>query len=59
MTNYGGIVLEEAANPRYCYLIGQFRTKRGAKKYLRTVIAPSFPEAKLVKYKKGERIRVK
>ena len=59
MANYGGIVLEEAANPRYCYLIGKFRTKHGAKKYLRTVIASSFPEAKLVKYKKGERIRIK
>lgn len=59
MTNYGGIILEEAANPRYCYLMGQFRTKRGAKKYLKSVIKPYFSTAKVIKYKKGNRTKLK
>lgn len=56
---YGGIMLEEMSNPKYCYLLGQFKTFQGAKQYLSAVIQYTFPNAKIIRYKKGKRIRVK
>lgn len=52
---FGDLMIEENTNPRYCYMLGDFRTKDGAEKFLKTVILQRYPEAKVIRYKKGKR----
>lgn len=55
---FGDLMVEENTNPRYCYMMGDFRTKDGAEKFLKTVILQRYPEAKVIRYKKGKRKRL-
>lgn len=54
---FGDLMLEENTNPKYCYMMGKFRTKEGAEKFLEYVLANRYPSAKIVRYKKGKRKR--
>jgi hypothetical protein len=54
---FGDLMLEENTNPRYCYMMGKFRTKEGAEKFLEYVLAKRYPNAKIIRYKKGKRKR--
>lgn len=54
---FGDLMLEENTNPKYCYMMGKFRTKEGAEKFLENVIASRYPNAKIIRYKKGKRKR--
>jgi hypothetical protein len=54
---FGDLMLEENTNPKYCYMMGKFRTKEGAEKFLQHVLANRYPNAKIVRYKKGKRKR--
>ena len=56
---FGDLMMEENTNPRYCYMMGDFRTQDGAEKFLKTVILQRYPEAKVIRYKKGKRKRLK
>lgn len=58
-TEFGDLMIEEATNPKFCYMMGEFRTKDGAEKFLKTVISARYPEAKVVRYKKGNRKKFK
>lgn len=55
---FGDLMVEENTNPKYCYMMGDFRTKDGAEKFLKTVILQRYPEAKVIRYKKGKRKRL-
>ncbi len=54
---FGDLMLEENTNPKYCYMMGKFRTKEGAEKFLEYVLASRYPNAKIIRYKKGKRKR--
>ena len=54
---FGDLMLEENINPKYCYMMGKFRTKEGAEKFLNNVLASRYPNAKIIRYKKGKRKR--
>ncbi|MFK7950114.1 MAG: hypothetical protein AB8G11_21160 [Saprospiraceae bacterium] len=56
---FGDLMIEENTNPKYCYMMGDFRTKDGAEKFLETVILYRYPEAKVLRYKKGKRKKLK
>lgn len=57
-TEFGNLKVEENINPRYCYMLGEFKTKEGAEKFLNTVILQRYPNAKLLYYKKGKRKKI-
>jgi hypothetical protein len=56
---FGNLMIEEATNPKYCYMLGEFNTKEGAEKFLKFVISERYPKAKVVRYKSGNRKRFK
>ncbi|NJN77773.1 MAG: hypothetical protein HC803_05115 [Saprospiraceae bacterium] len=56
---FGNLMIEEATNPKYCYMLGEFNTKEGAEKFLKTVILERYPDAKVIRYKEGDRKRLK
>lgn len=56
---FGNLLVEEALNPKFCYIVGSFRTKVGAEKYMNTIIGNRYPNAKVLKYKEGVRVKVK
>lgn len=56
---FGDLMVEENTNPKYCYMMGDFNTKNGAEKFLQTVLLHRYPEAKVLRYKKGKRKRLK
>lgn len=58
-SEFGDLMIEEATNPKFCYMMGEFRTKEGAQKFLETVILVRYPDAKVIRYKKGNRKRFK
>jgi hypothetical protein len=58
-SEFGNLMIEEAANPKYCYMLGEFQTKEGATKFLEFVLLERYPEAKVVRYKSGNRKRLK
>lgn len=56
---FGNLLVEETLNPKFSYVVGKFNTKNGAQKYVETVLANRYPEAKVLKYKEGTRVKVK
>jgi hypothetical protein len=56
---FGNLMIEEATNPKYCYMLGEFETKEGAEKFLEFVISGRYPEAKVIRYKEGSRKKLK
>jgi hypothetical protein len=56
---FGNLMIEEATNPKYCYMLGEFETKEGAEKFLKFVISECYPEAKVIRYKSGSRKKLK
>ena len=58
-SEFGNLMIEEATNPKFCYMLGEFNTKEGAEKFLKFVILERYPEAKVVRYKAGNRKRLK
>lgn len=56
---FGNLMIEEATNPKYCYMLGEFETKEGAEKFLKFVLSERYPEAKVIRYKEGNRKRLK
>lgn len=55
--NFGGIMIQENLYPRYSYLVGKFRTKEGAEKYVNTVISERYSNAKVIAFKNGKRVK--
>jgi len=51
---YGKIFLDDTGTS-FSYMIGSFQYKDGADKFLKTVILPFYPEAKVIRYKEGKR----
>ncbi len=58
-TEFGTLMIEEATNPKFCYMIGEFVTQEGAEKFLQNVLLERYPDAKVVFYKKGNRKKIK
>jgi hypothetical protein len=58
-SEFGNLMIEEAANPKYCYMLGEFETKEGAEKFLKFVLLERYPKAKVIRYKSGNRKRLK
>jgi hypothetical protein len=52
---FGDLMLEEATNPKYCYMLGKFSTEEGAEHFKKNVLQNRYPAAKIVRYKKGKR----
>jgi hypothetical protein len=52
---FGNVKLEIASNPKYCYLIGQFATEKGATDFLNKTIIERYPDAVIVSFKEGKR----
>lgn len=55
---FGGIKVENTDNG-FAYLIGNFKSRRSAEKYLYRVLVTRFPKAKIIQYKQGKRIQTK
>lgn len=53
----GGIEVDVLPNETYSYMIGKFKTDVSAQKFLKAVLGARFPEAIVVKYKDGNRVR--
>lgn len=51
---YGKIFLDDTGTS-FSYMIGSFQYKDAAEKFLNSVIKPTFPEAKVIRYKEGKR----
>ncbi len=52
--SYGKVFFDDTG-VAFSYMIGSFPNKEGAANYLKTVIKPRFPDAKLITYKEGKR----
>ena len=51
---YGMVYLDDTG-VAFSYMIGEFQGEEAAAKFLRTVIKPLYPEAKVIRYKNGKR----
>ncbi len=55
---FGGIKVEHTDNG-FTYLVGNFKSRKSAEKYLYRVLITRFPKAKIIQYKNGKRIQGK
>ena len=55
-SRHGNITIEQKKNGNYAYLIGDFKSKRQAKEFLNAVLLKPYPNAKVVKYRRGNRV---
>jgi len=53
---FGGVKVENTNNG-FSYLIGNFKSRRSAEKYLYSVLVTRFPKAKIIQYKQGKRVQ--
>ena len=55
-SRHGNIAVEEKPNGEHAYLLGNFKEKKDAAIFLKEVMLPRYPTARLVYYLKGKRI---
>ncbi|MFK8104591.1 MAG: OmpA family protein [Saprospiraceae bacterium] len=55
-TRHGDITLEQKKNGTYAYLIGDFKSEAQASEFLKAILKDRYPNAKVIKYKKGYRV---
>ncbi len=55
-SRHGNIAVEQKANGEHAYLLGNFKEKKDAAIFLREVMLPRYPTARLVYYLNGKRI---
>lgn len=52
---FGDVREEQISNNEYCYIVGQFKTKKAAKNFLDTYLMKHYSDAKIIEYKEGKR----
>lgn len=50
---FGGISIDQRTANSYAYLIGEFSSEEAADKYFAQMIQARYPDAKVIRYKKG------
>lgn len=55
-TQYGNLILEETKEGKYAYMLGEFSEEKDAKSFLKSIIAPKYPKAKVIRFLNGRRI---
>lgn len=53
----GGVEADKTVYNTFSYMIGSFKTRKGAEHFLKTVIINRFADAKVIAYRKGKRKR--
>ncbi|NNE28199.1 MAG: OmpA family protein [Saprospiraceae bacterium] len=53
---HGNIIIDQNRDGSYSYLLGKFEEEGDAKDFLDNIIRPQYDQAKLVHYKKGNRV---
>ena len=53
---HGSITLEKTKKGDYAYLLGEFEDWRDANKFLNSILLSQYPNARLIRYKKGKRL---
>ncbi len=56
-SQYGNLTMEERKDGKFSYLVGSFFEKKDAKDFLEHIVAPRYPDAQVINYFKGRRIR--
>ncbi len=54
--NHGSITLEQTTQGKYAYLLGDFGDWRDANKFLNSIMLSKYPNARIIRYKKGKRL---
>jgi len=57
-TQHGNMTLEETKEGTFSYLLGDFKEIKDAKQFLEFIVAPRYPEAQVVSYFKGRRVKM-
>lgn len=52
---FGDVREEQVSSNEYKYVVGQFKSKKAAKKFLNTYLMKHYTNAKIVEYKEGKR----
>ncbi len=53
---YGQVKMEQKENGEFAYLLGGFSSEKEASSYMKTIITPRFPAAKVIQYDNGKRV---
>ncbi|MEM9919019.1 MAG: OmpA family protein [Bacteroidota bacterium] len=56
-SKHGDISLEQTKDGGYAYLLGNFDNWRDANKFLNSIMLANYPDAQVVRYKKGRRLK--
>lgn len=56
-SKHGNIIMDEQSNGSYSYMMGSFSNWRDANKFLNSIILARYPDARVVRYKNGDRLR--
>lgn len=57
-TQHGNLTLEETKEGTFSYLLGDFKEKKDAVQFLEFIVAPRYPDGKVVSYFKGRRVKL-
>lgn len=57
-TQHGNLTLEETKEGTFAYLLGDFKEKKDAVQFLEFIVAPRYPEGRVVSYFKGRRVKL-
>jgi len=55
-SRHGKITMEQRKDGSYAYLLGDFEEWRDANKFLNSIILSRYPDARVIRYKRGNRI---
>lgn len=55
-TQHGNIYMEKMNNGGYSYLLGDFRNRENANRFLNSIILMRYPNAKVARYELGQRV---
>ncbi|HFC00160.1 MAG TPA: OmpA family protein [Phaeodactylibacter sp.] len=55
-SQHGNLTMEETKSGGFAYLLGEFAEKKDAEAFLKNIITPRYPNAKVIDYFKGKRV---